>query len=203
MAWIIVLSVVLLIGILLCFSIRLEVSFKGDQFHYRLRYLFFSLRMKDSVQGKAKEVAPKPQKQAEEKKKKPDVAAFVRVIERFWDILKKSARDVQKRVRIEKLNLSLTIAEEDPAKTAMLYGGACGVIYSASSFVESRFVVRRHDITVRPLFNGGETSIDFACVIAIRLGGFIAVGVLESLKILLFLIKENAAKKTAKDGAYK
>jgi hypothetical protein len=128
---------------------------------------------------------------------------IIKTFERYSDLLKNTGASVQKRLRIDRLYIKLIIKEEDPAKTAILYGEACAVVYTAAAFLGSVIGVKRHEIIIKPLFDSGSSQAAIECEVSMHLGSAIAVGILQSAALIKTIVKENMSKKPAKDGAVK
>jgi hypothetical protein len=203
MAWIIVAAIVAFFALLMFFRVKLCVSYdSGDnsdeEFQFKIKYLFFSLRMNGQKPGKAKKVSEKPAKE-----KKTDIAKLLKMLGRYSDVLKGAAFSTLKCMRIDRLFIKLIMNEEDAAKTAILYGEACAVIYPAVSFLGSKIGVKKYEIILRPLFNGGSAEAECKCIISMRLGSIFAVGIKQAVAFIIVTVKQNNQNKLAKDGAAK
>jgi hypothetical protein len=206
MAWIIVFLIIFFLAVLLFFRVKLCVSYNSEndsdeEFQFQIRYLFITLRMNGQKTGKpkkAKKVSEKP-----EKSKKMDIAKLLKMLSRYSELLKNAASSTLKHMRIDRLFIKLIINEEDAAKTAILYGEACAVIYPAVSFLGGSIGVKKYEIILKPLFNGGNALAECACVISMRLGSILAVGIKQAVAFIIITVKHNNSNKLAKDGAAK
>jgi hypothetical protein len=199
MGWIITAAVVAVILCLMFFRVKLLVGYEGD-FEFAVKYLFFTVRINKRKEGKAKKEPKKP-------KQKPDIIGLIKSIDRYRAILMNLAHSAKKRMRIDRLYIKLIIKEEDPSKTAILYGEACAVVYTATAYLCGSFNVKSHDIIVRPVFNEGSPEAAFECVLSMMLGNIIIVTVSQSSAFINAIIKANKSNKPAikpaKDGAVK
>lgn len=203
MAWLIVLAVIIVVTALLFCRLKFIISYEDD-FKFKIKYLFFSVRMNEQKPGKPKKVKKtgKEQKAPEKPAKKTDVKALLRSIEKYSDIIKDIISSAHSRLRIDSLFLKLIIMEEDAAKTAILYGEACALIYSAASLIGSLIRVKQYDIAIKPLFNGGQAEFQCECVISIRLGSAITLAFRQFAALIILSVKQSKQNKSkmAKDG---
>jgi hypothetical protein len=195
MGWMIAGAIIAFIVILMFFRVKLFVSFDGE-FSYKFKYLFFTLRMKEREAGKAKKV---PEKEPEE----IDFLGLLGTLKKYSELLKNTAESALGRMRIDRLYIKLIIKQEDTAKTAILYGEACAVVYPAASFLGNKIGVKSYEIDIKPLFGEGEAAAEFEGIVSMRLGGILIVGISQSAAFIKSILKENRSKKTAKDGAVK
>lgn len=183
--------------------LRLAVSFQ-DTFQFEVRFWFWRIRLpaqKKAKPKKAKAVkAEKPQKQ----KAKPDLSFFLSHFSELFDLFKKLIAATGRRLTVDRLYIDLHIHESDAATTAIRYGQACTLIYTASAFVESALRVRAHDIRVTPLFQEGETAVIFSVELSIRVFSIITLAATQGVAVVKMIFSFMRSSKDAtiqKDGA--
>jgi hypothetical protein len=199
MGWIITGAIIAFIVILMLFRVRLFFSFYGE-FGFKFKYLFFTLRIKEREAGKAKKA---PEKKEEEQPQKADIIGLLKTLKRYSALLKSTADSALKRMRIDRLYIKLIIKEDNAAKTAILYGEACAVVYPVVSFLGNAIGVKQYEIDIKPVFGEGVAAAEFECVISMRVGSILVVAVSQIATFISTVFKENRLKKSAKDGGVK
>lgn len=102
-----------------------------------------------------------------------------------------------KHVNVKRLEFNLKIASDDAAKTAILYGNACSIVYSIVALLKSACDFDHKKIMVSADFSSEQISLKLLCQIKIKLIYVItfAVSVLYSLiKIKLGEIKNGRSQ---------
>lgn len=98
-------------------------------------------------------------------------------------------------LRLERYILKINLATDDPAKTALLYGGLSGVVGSLHALAEGarRRSPKASDIYTeyKPDFYGDKTDIELEIGFSLRLGEILHCGLialLHALKLLWYFI---------------
>ena len=188
MSLIITASIFLLLFCLTLFRVKLFVTYDCG-FIFKLKYIFFSFRIKSSEEGKTK-------KHKAEKKVNVvnDIRSFIKNFNKFFEVSKQTIDGLLKRLRIDRLKIKLIICEEDAAKTAIRYGEACIVIYTAVAFISSKVDLKKHEIEIKPLFFEGSSEVFFDCLVSIRLGSLMWVALRQTAILIYTLVKINKLK---------
>jgi len=188
MPLIITASIFLLLFCLTLFRVKLFVTYDCG-FIFKLKYIFFSFRIKSSEEGKTK-------KHKAEKKVNVvnDIRSFIKNFNKFFEVSKQTIDGLLKRLRIDRLKIKLIICEEDAAKTAIRYGEACIVIYTAVAFISSKVDLKKHEIEIKPLFFEGSSEVFFDCLVSIRLGSLMWVALRQTAILIYTLVKINKLK---------
>ncbi len=179
---IVIISIIVLIAFLLFSRVKLIVGYSG-KFDYKIKYLFITYSIKAKKTGQAKQKQKPAQKIS-----LSQIHTFLELFERFKDDAKKIFVKIKNKIRIDLLKIELSIGGDDPAQTAMTYGGACAVVFPAVSALEVFINIKRKKVFIDPAFNG-ESNIVFDCLISIRLGSAIAAGIVSAVSIIISLIK--------------
>lgn len=203
MGWWILAGVVALLLLLAVSRVRMLVSFQ-DAFRFEVRFWFF----KFGLPGKPVSKKPKPAKVKPQKKKteasKPDLSFFLSRFSELADLMKNLIAATGHRLVMDRLYLDLRIHEEDAAATAIRYGQACAVVYTATGFLESALRVRQHDIHVTPLFQEESTSVAFSAALSIRIFSIVTLAVTQGpavVKLILSYLHKDRDTTLQKDGA--
>jgi len=103
---------------------------------------------------------------------------------------------VRRRFRIDKLVLRYTAATDDAAKTAILYGAACGTVSVVLSSIGRRFRLKNKEISIDTDFNSTEHTIYVKGIISIAIWEILYITVVFGYKI----IKSGILKTNKKKG---
>ncbi len=180
-------KIILLTGAILClliFGLLFLRAWVGIEYKktpvVTLKVLFFTFKLypqkekreKKEVKKKKtlkksprKEKAEKPSK---EKKNIGEILSFYR--ELIEKAILPALGKLHRKIIIKPEKLHLYIANEDPAKTAVLYGGACAGIGAFIAFLEECFKVKRRKkaLLVEPCFDRIETEIEIKLSFGLR-----------------------------------
>ncbi|MEG1742665.1 MAG: DUF2953 domain-containing protein [Clostridia bacterium] len=132
----IIIGVLLLIFLLLLTKIRVNLLY-CDDFSVALKVLFFKYKLE---QQEPQDEQKKEKKTKKIKKKKISAQknlSFREIIEKLKDIIFKLIKKAGKYIFLEKYIVKAQIASDDPAKTAILYGAACGAAGSLWALIDS------------------------------------------------------------------
>lgn len=103
-------------------------------------------------------------------------------------------------VTCQRLRVFLTLGMEEPATTALAYGGAWALLALLYQNLQrrARLDFQQPELLVRPRFNAPGLLFDFNCIFTFRLGHIISAG-LRSLRLLLGIIwQARGASKNAR-----
>lgn len=189
-ALIIIVAALALLAGLLCCRIRVVAEYAAEEnaFAVAFRYLFFTYRMKQRGKGKDKEQGRRAPEKKPMKITLLQVRQFLDLFERFRGEIARTAAKLRGRARIDRIELALAIAGEDPAETAVVFGGVCAVLYPALSALNALLPVRRREVQIVPQY-GGECGVRFRCILSIRLGALLGAGLSAAARIGLSLVR--------------
>jgi len=123
----------------------------------------------------------KPQKKKKEKRKKEKKAPAdeaeadekkggkVSNLKEWISIISNALSNVKKRLRVKRLIIYYTVAAEDAASAAMMYGGANAVVGALLPVIENNFNVKRRDIRIGVDFEEKEPKIYVEGVVSIAI----------------------------------
>lgn len=74
-----------------------------------------------------------------------------------------------KKIVIKKFRLNVTVASDDAAETALLYGGVCGVLYPVVGFLETVMDFKEDNMKIVCDFETAQPDLDFFAEIKIRI----------------------------------
>jgi hypothetical protein len=179
---IVIIAIAVLIVFLLLSRVKVFVSY-SDKFDFKVKYLFISYRIKAKEKGQAK-----TEKKQAQRLSLSQIKAFLELFERFKDDAKKTFVKFKNKIRIDLLKVNLSIGGDDPAQTAMTYGGACAVVFPIVSALDLFIRIKRKEIFISPAFNG-DSSIVFDCRISIRLGSALVTSIVTAVKFFVSITK--------------
>jgi len=193
----IVVSSLVLIA-LLRFGIIVRYGENGFDLWVKAAFLKFHI-IGESVKKK-----PKKKKEKKEKPKKPK-PSFKEIapglLSEFMNILRavqNTLHRVKRRLLIKQLTLYYTSAGEDPASTALMFGGANAVFGALIPALKKNFRVRRLDLRTWFDFNSTEQKIYAKIIISIAVWEvFYIVFALFPLIASIFKMRPKKTKSTS------
>lgn len=82
----------------------------------------------------------------------------------FW----RRVRYLIKKVVIKKFRMDITVASEDAAHTALLYGGVCSVLYPVVGFLETVMDFKEDNMKIVCDYESAQSKLEFFAEIKIR-----------------------------------
>lgn len=209
MGWLIALGILTALAVL---PMGIDVQYDEDGFLvnlvvWKLKLLLYPKPKQEKKQELKKEAAsapveeplpqpPQPPKPAPEKKEKNggSLLDFLPFVKLALDFL----GDFRRKLRLDILNVKLTLAGGDPADLALNYGRTWAAIGNLQPQLERLFVIKKRDIQVQCDFTAPQTSILAHIRLTITLGrtlGLLAVYGVRALKeFLTFKNKRKGGK---------
>lgn len=216
MGWLIALGVLLLIG-----SVPLGVLFRYDSQGPLVKIVAGFLRVtvfpvpkwlkrsKKKTPVKAEAVQPEktetaaPEKpasqpsqsaQTEGEKKGGSLRDFLPLVQLLLDFM----NQFRKKLRINRLQLKLILAGDDPCDLALGYGRAWAALGNLMPILDKIFVIGKRDCEVECDFTADEPLVTAQMELTIRLGQLISLGAVYGFRLLKEL---QIFKKKRKGGA--
>ena len=103
--------------------------------------------------------------------------------------------DFRRKLRLNRLELKLIMAGDDPCDLAINYGRAWEAIGNLFPLLERAFVIKKRDIEVECDFEASETVISARLDITITLGRIISLAVRYAIRALIEFIKIKNKRK--------
>jgi hypothetical protein len=173
-----------------------------------IRFTVFPMKKKEKKEKKPKEKKQKKEKPKKESKKSKDkpkeekkekggsILDFLPLVQVGLDLLD----DFRWKLRLNRLELKLIMAADDPADLGLNYGRAWAAVGNLVPMLERSFVIKKKDIEVECDFTTTETLIVARLDITITLGRMIALAVVNGIRGLREFLK---IMKKRKGGAVK
>lgn len=167
-------GIILLLMLMLLARVKIGISYCGT-LNVEIKYLF--LRFTAWSSEEAKEEKPKKkakkEKKAEAKPEKKEHLPLKELLAAAKEILSRLISKLSAHLFLERARLKVLVADEDPAKTGILYGAACaaaGSIYGLLCSIKHRSGKKRSiDFSVKPDFLADKPELMFDIVVSIRL----------------------------------
>ena len=179
-------GLLLLIVLLLFCPLVVKISYR-DKVRLKIGYLFplFTIPLEKKEETDPRKIAKQAEKKRkkEEKKKKkaaqtkdtPEkkdnfvvakikskgLSGLIELLKELVRILGYLLNKINSHLVISRMDLSVAIATEDAAQTALKCGYACTAIFPLLSFIEQHVKKCRHREQIYPVFTQTETKVDF------------------------------------------
>ena len=211
MGWLITFAILFLLAIL---PLGASVKYNADGPLVRIiagpvRFTVFPMKKKENKPKKEKpkvEQKPEPQPASDDKKaadtkeekkeKGGSLLDFLPLVQVALDLL----GNLRRKLRLNRLELKLIMAGDDPCDLAVNYGRAWTAVGNLFPLLERAFVIKKRDIEVECDFTASETLIIARLDITITLGRLIALVVRYGIRALREYLK---IMKLRKGGAVK
>lgn len=140
---------------------------------------------------KSKKKKSDNQESSEQEKKGGSVLDFLPLVKVGINFL----GDFRRKLRLNRLELKLIMAGDDPCDLATNYGRAWEAIGNLFPLLERAFVIKKRDIEVECDFEASETVISARLDITITLGRLISLAVRYAVRALIEFIKIKNKRK--------
>lgn len=199
MLWLyILLGIALLVALVMFIPITLRASYK-EKFWCAVYIGFVKLQLvpakpKKEKKKKVKKQTPKTEqpKKATEKKpsliKKYGIEWLLNLIKRVAELAVSALQDFFSHILIKKFSLSISVAGDDAADTAIKYGKYCAVVYPAVGTIVHVVKCKGYGVDINPNFSEkAETEINFDFVARVFVFRLVALAVKHGIKGLKLL----------------
>lgn len=170
MLWLyILLGILLFVLLILLIPIRLKLKYQKE-FELLLYIGFVKLRLipakpekpkKEKSKEKSKEKTEKKPEESEKNKniiQKKGISWLVNLIKKVAELACGVLKDFFKHIIIKKLMLSIVVAEENAAKTAVNYGYYCSAVYPAVGIIVRSAKCKKYGVDIKPDFDENAKS---------------------------------------------
>lgn len=166
MLWLyILLGVLLFILLILLIPIGIKLKYQNEP-ELSLYIGFVKLRLIPEKTKKPKKEKTKKKKEDKtnepEKKKniiqKKGLSWFVNIIKKTAELACGVLKDFFKHILIKKFMLSITVASDDAAKTAVNYGYYCSAVYPVVGLIVGAVKCKKYGVDIKPNFDENAKS---------------------------------------------
>lgn len=204
-AWIIILSVVLVLFILLLLPITVDLSFV-KKLSYRIKYAGFVLlnsekkveikKAKKQKRQSQNDVMSKEQSSKKDSffKKTYKQKGFYGTVKYFSELLMmllKKLWFVVKHLKFTRFKLDITVATDNAANTAIEYGGICSAVYPILAFLGTNADFKSKEVDISTDFDKTESTITASISVTTRLIYCLIVAVSAIFEFLRLQHKES------------
>lgn len=201
-------KVLLVIGILLAALLLISLIRIGAAVNYadgalvvrmRIGFLWVNVfpRKKKKKQKTVKKKRKKPRPEGEKKKSKGKVSS-VELLREFLPVVAEAAGDIKRKIRIDRLDLELTVAAADPAATALAFGAGNALVGMFIPLLENNFHVRERNSRIYADYDRDQPDVTLRAALSLTIGQALSFGVRYGLKTLGILQKRR--KETEKQA---
>ena len=186
MLWLyILLGIVLFIALVMFIPITLRASYK-EEFWCAVYIGFVKLQLVPAKPKKEKK--KKKAKKQTQKTEQPKKATETSLIKKYAELAVSALQDFFSHILVKKLSLSISVAGDDAADTAIKYGKYCAVVYPAVGTIVRVVKCKGYGVDINPNFSEkAETEINFdfaARIFAFRLIGLAVKHGIKGIKLL-------------------
>jgi len=193
-----VLISIALILIFMIFFLRLGavVSYGDGDVTAYARVGLIKYRLYPRKERKPRKERPEKKRTAkkQQKKKKKTFLDFNQIMVYIREFSKIPLK-LLRMIRIDKLALSLEVATDDAADTALTFGRYCAIVSAALPLLENSIRVKKKDIAVWPAFDKQTTSVAVFISVSTTLNRMIAIALLTAYLFFKIKQRENTARK--------
>ena len=179
--------------VLLCLTrVGAQVVMKDGSATVDVKVSVFHIRVYPTKEKPEKEKKEKKKKDKAKKKTfpKPALEDIKDAVKTLWPPLKKSVGRVRRGIRISPMDVSLTLGgQDDPAKTAELYGYLHAGMWNAMPILEKGLDIPDPHIHIGIDFNTLETAVEGELGITARIGTLLTAGLGVGVPVLRWFLK--------------
>ena len=183
-------------GILLVSAVKLKI-YLSENGYIVIKYLFLRFRYDiygDNKIKKVKKTSVKAKKRKSTTEPKEKVGYFkkiyteeglvegtVKLLSTIKYIISKILEIISE-CKVDNLVLNIKIASDDPARTALTYGGVCAVAYPALGILNGIVNIKKQNVNITADYKLKKPEVLFMLVIKLR--------VFKAIKVALSLIRD-------------
>lgn len=172
----ILLGIILLFLIILLIPIKIIAKYRLNNFILYLKFAFFKLNIlpsesedekekkKSKKRKKSKKVKEADQKNKTDSTKERNISWFIDLLKKIANLAQGVLKDLFKHIIIKKMLISISVAGENAAETAINYGHYCSVVYPAVGIIAEHTKCEKYGVDISPNFEEKANSnyeVDF------------------------------------------
>lgn len=188
-----ILGVLAALLLLLCLTrVGAQIVLKDGSATVDVRVSVFRIRVYPKKETAETEKKEKKQKEKESKKavSKPSLADIKDAAKTLWPPLKKAVGRVRRGIRIDPLDLSLTLGgQEKPDKTAELYGYLHTGMWTVMPVLEAGLDIPDPHLHIGIDFTSAQTAAEGELGLTARIGTLLAAGLTVGIPALRWFLK--------------
>jgi hypothetical protein len=207
-----ILLLVLLL-VLICFTklnIVVEYNRQGINDHFVLSFYIWNKRIKYKYEipkldaGKKGILFRKIKKRGKKEKDvsdKKNKTAYGDIIDKFENfrniqskysnVIRRINRYLKCRLQIKKLDINMSIGLDNASRTAILIGLCWTAMGLLISYLHNKLNLKEKSISIKPDYVGKKFKVDLFCILSVRIGHIIVVGLI----LLIDIVKKTIRNK--------
>lgn len=188
-----ILGVLAALLLLLCLTrVGAQIVLKDGSATVDVRVSVFRIRVypkKETAETEKKEKKPK-EKKSKKAVPKPSLADIKDAAKTLWPPLKKAVGRVRRGIRIDPLDMSLTLGgQEEPDKTAELYGYLHTGMWTVMPVLEAGLDIPDPHLHIGIDFTSAQTAAEGELGLTARIGTLLAAGLTVGIPALRWFLK--------------
>ena len=194
MGWWIALGIIVILAIL---PLGVDVRYDSRGFRASIAAGFLRIPLKPGKKEKAEKPKEEPQNtsQANSKpKEQPSSGSwkdFLPMVQIALDFL----GELRRKIRINRLEMDLVMAGDDPCDLAVNYGRGNAALGNLIALLEHAFVIKKRDLKLQCDFMADQTRVTARAVITITLGRILSLAVRYGIRAVKEYFKINNLRK--------
>lgn len=160
----------------------------------RFHFALYPMKPKKEKPKKEKQRKFKPKPKAAPPKPGPKVNTWA-LLREMLPVATEAAGHFKNKVRIDRLNMDLTVAAGDPATAAVAYGAANAFIGMMIPVLENNFKMKGRNLRTRVDFNRTSPAVELATAFSLTIGQGVALSSYFCVRALKAYMSRNNAQK--------
>lgn len=191
----VVLAIVAIVFAILLCPICLNIEF-CESLSVNIKILFFKFTLfprknnkKEKVRARKSSQEAKLDKKSKDNKikdllKQRGLRGFLNILKEMGKIVLGVGEKFKSKVKIDDLDVLVSVADEDSAKTAVRYGQTCAVIFPFTNIILKYFDVKNYSVKVRPDFMEDKSTVNFNLKLHLKLITLIYIALWAIIKFI-------------------
>jgi hypothetical protein len=166
-ALIIIASIFLFLLILLLCPVTIYARYE-NKIAVKIWYLFFHYTIEKKEEKQAQKKKEENIAKSDETEsvirdiiKQRGLSGFLNIVKRLASIVTGTAKKLLPHVVIDRISTDIAVADGDAARTAILYGNVCSVVYTSFGVLVNNMKCKDYHINIVPDFQSHESRIRF------------------------------------------
>lgn len=207
----IVLGVLAFLLLLLFIPVTLTASYE-DGLKAKARYLFLTFQIAPPKEKKRKKRKKKQEPPGEEPApkeskikqliKEQGLSGFLHMMKELAVLAAGAAKDVLRHLKIKRLDIDVTVVGEDAADSAVNFGYACSVVYTAVGMLTALSGCKKYHVSVVPGFEAQKSQVAGYAKVSLAPAFALAAAIKALVKYfkLVLIQKKQETLNTGKPG---
>ena len=173
----------------------LEYAAQGFSVRMRLGKLYFTVFPMKKRDKKPKPPRVKKQRAEIPKAEPTKTGGTLELVKEFIPLAAEAAGRFKRKIRIDQLDLELTLAASDPATAAMAFGGANAALGMMLPLLENNFNIKRRSVRTAVDFDRTSPVVYLKAAFSLTIGQGVVLAVRLGSQALRILLKHRSGQK--------